>query len=313
MVHAVAPGATIVELLVKGTSLNTAASAVAAAVSALRLGTSLGSVISISAAGQTGGEHCDTHPEVAALHAALQTAAAHHVTVVAASGDIGVVGEPCQLFKGLTGGAFTPVKEVNLPASDPLVLAAGGTTLTASHTTGAFIGESAWGLQFGNPGTQFQASGGGLGRVFSRPTYQDRVPGIGAYRAVPDVAADASPHTAMAVVTATGGKYTITGSGGTSASAPMWAGLVALADQYARRQLGFVNAALYRIGHSRLYHKALHDVTAGNNTVRFPPKTISGYHAAPGWDPVTGWGSPNASVLVPLLARRVHPGDAKGL
>jgi hypothetical protein len=47
--------------------------------------------------------------------------------------------------------------------------------------------------------------------------------------------------------------------------------------------------------------------------VRFPPKTINGYHAAPGWDPVTGWGSPNASVLVPQLARNVHPGDAKGL
>jgi hypothetical protein len=47
--------------------------------------------------------------------------------------------------------------------------------------------------------------------------------------------------------------------------------------------------------------------------VRFPPKTISGYHAALGWDAVTGWGSPNASALVPLLARTVHPGDAKGL
>jgi subtilase family serine protease len=251
---------------------------------------------------------------VAALHAALQTAAAHHVTVVAASGDIGVVGEPCQLFKGLTGGAFTPVKEVNLPASDPLVLAAGGTTLTASHKTGAYIGESAWGLPFGNPGTQFQASGGGLGRVFSRPTYQDHVPGIGAYRAVPDIAAEASPHTGMAVVTATGGgKYTITGSGGTSASAPMWAGLVALADQYAGHRLGFVNAAIYRISHSALYHKALHDVTAGDNTVRFPPKTINGYHAAPGWDAATGWGSPDATVLVPLLAHYVHANDAKGL
>jgi subtilase family serine protease len=289
MVHAVAPGAAIIEVVVKATSVNSAASGVAASVAALRLGISLGSVISISAAGQTGGEHCDTRAQVAALHAALHTAAAHHVTVVAASGDIGVVGEPCQLFKGLIGGAFIPVKEVNLPASDPLVLAAGGTTLTASHKTGAYIGESAWGLPFGDPGTQFQASGGGLGRVFSRPTYPDHVPGIGAYRAVPDVAADASPHTGMAVVTATGGgKYTITGSGGTSASAPMWAGLVALADQYARRQLGFVNAAIYRIGHSRLYHKALHDVTAGNNTVRFPPKAISGYYAAPGWDPVTG-------------------------
>jgi subtilase family serine protease len=137
MVHTVAPGAAIVEVLVKSTSLNTATRGVAAAVFALRLGTSLGSVISISAAGQTGGEHCDSRSEVAALHAALRTAAAHRVTVVAASGDIGAVGEPCQLFKGLTGGAFTPVKEVNLPASDPLVLAAGGTTLTARRKTGA--------------------------------------------------------------------------------------------------------------------------------------------------------------------------------
>jgi subtilase family serine protease len=314
MVHAVAPSATIVELLVKGTSLNTAASAVTAAVSALRLGTSLGSVISISAAGQTGGEHCDTHREVAALHAAPQAAAAHHVTVVAASGDIGAVGEPCQVVKGLIGGSFSPVKEVNLPASDPLVLAAGGTALTANHRTVAYVSERAWGLPCGQPGSQFQGSGGGLGHVFSRPGYQDNVGGIGAYRAVPDVAALGCPQPGVAVVTAGGAsKYTISGHGGTSASAPLWAGLVALADQYARRHLGFVNAALYRIGRSRLYHKALHDVTAGNNTVRFPPKTINGYHAASGWDPVTGWGSPNTSLLVPLLARSVHPGDAKGL
>jgi subtilase family serine protease len=314
MVHAVAPGATIVEVLVKGTSLNTATDAVAASVAALRLGTSLGSVISISAAGQTGGEHCDTRAEVAALHAALRNAAAHHVTVVAASGDIGAVGEPCRVVEGLTGGHFPPVKEVNLPADDPLVLAAGGTALTASRTDGAYISETAWGLPFGQPGSQFQASGGGLGRVFLRPRYQDNVPGIAAYRAVPDVAAEASPHTGMAVVTASGaGTYTVSGSGGTSASAPMWAGLVALADQYAHRHLGFVNAALYRIGGSRLYHNAFHDVATGNNTVRFPPTTISGYHAAHGWDAVTGWGSPNATALVPLLARSVHPHDARGL
>ena len=136
MVHAIAPGAAIVEVLLKGTSLDNTADGVAASVSALRLGTSLGGVISISAAGQTGGEHCDTHAEVAALHAALSNAADHHVTVVAASGDIGAVGEPCRLIKGLVGGTFPPVKEANLPASDPLVLAAGGTTLTASHTDG---------------------------------------------------------------------------------------------------------------------------------------------------------------------------------
>ena len=62
MVHAIAPGAAIVEVLVKGTSLNTTADGVAASVAALRLGTSLGGVISISAAGQAGGEHCDTRP-----------------------------------------------------------------------------------------------------------------------------------------------------------------------------------------------------------------------------------------------------------
>ncbi|MGZ4410295.1 MAG: S53 family peptidase [Gaiellaceae bacterium] len=314
MVHAIAPGAAIVEVLVKGTSLNDPARAVAASVAALRLGTSLGDVISISAAGQTGGEHCDSHPEIAALHAALQAAAARHVTVVAASGDIGAVGEPCRVVKGLIGGTFSPVKEVSLPASDPLVLGVGGTTLVAGHTTGGYISETAWGLPFGDPGTHFQASGGGLGRVFARPAYQNPLPLVGAFRAVPDVAANASPHAHLAVVTSThSGEYQISSGGGTSASAPLWAGLVALADQYAGRRLGFVNAGLYRIGRSRLYHTALHDITDGNNTVRFPPKTISGYHAGPGWDPVTGWGSPIASVLVPLLARSVHPGDARGL
>ena len=225
MVHAVAPGASIVEVPLTATSLNNPANAVAAFVAALRLGTSAGDIISISAAGQTGGEHCDTRAEVAALHAALQAAAADHVTVVAASGDIGAAGEPCQVREGLIGGRFPPVKEVNLPASDPLVLAAGGTSLVASHETGAYITESAWGLPFGDPGSQFQASGGGLSRVFSRPAYQNGVPGIGVYRGVPDVAAAASPHSGMAVITSTGANsYRISAGGGTSASAPLWAG-----------------------------------------------------------------------------------------
>jgi subtilase family serine protease len=303
MVHAIAPAATILELMVSATSLNSAPSAVAASVAALRLGSSLGGVISISAAGQTGGEHCDTRTEVAAIHSALEVATGRHVTVVAASGDIGAVGEPCDVVKGLIGGNFPPFKEVNLPAADPLVLAAGGTNLTASHKSGAYIAESAWGLPFGDPGSQFQASGGGFSRVIARPSYQDGVAGIGAYRGVPDVAATASPHTGMAVITsAGGGNYAIEGHGGTSASAPLWAGLVALADQYAGHHLGSVNSAIYRIGRGPQYHKAFHDVTSGDNTVSFPPETITGYQAKAGWDPVTGWGSPDASVLVPLLA-----------
>jgi subtilase family serine protease len=304
MAHVVAPDATLAVVLVKTTALNSTASAVTAAVAALRIGLTQGGVISISAAGQAGGEHCDTAAHVARLHAALRAAASHHVTVVAASGDVGVVGEPCSLIKALTGGTFTPVKEANLPASDPLVLAAGGTSLTASHKTGTYISESAWGLPFGDPGSAFQASGGGFSRVFARPGYQAGVPGMGATRGLPDVSADASGHTGMAlVISEGGGKISIRNSGGTSASAPIWAGMIALADQYAGRHLGFVNPALYRIARGPRNHQAFHDITTGSNTAKFPPKTFQGYRAAPGWDPVTGWGSPNARVLIPLLAR----------
>lgn len=311
MVHAVAPGAAIVELLVGGSSLDNPANAVAASVAALRLGSTLGSVISISAAGQTGGEGCDSRAQVAELHAALQLAAARHVTVVAASGDIGSVGEPCNVIKGLIGGSFSPVTQVNLPAADPLVLAAGGTALTANPQTGAYVSESAWGLPDGDPGSQFQGSGGGFSRIVPRPSYQDGVAGIGGYRAVPDVAAIASPDPGFPVVTSNpGGGYTISG---TSASAPLWAGIIEIADQYAGSHLGFVNAAIYRIARCSAYHQAFHDVTTGNNAVSFPPQTIGGYQAGPGWDAVTGWGSPDASVLVPLLARDVRAGDARGL
>jgi len=308
MVHAVAPGAAIALLLVNPASLNTPQSSVAAAVAALRLGLSQGSVISISAAGQTGGELCVTRAEVASLNSALQAAAGRHVTVVAAAGDTGAAGEPCSVATALTGGSFPLVKEVNLPSSDPLVLAAGGTSLTASHTTGAYAGETAWGLPYGEQGTLFQATGGGFSRLFPRPGYQDGVAGIGAARGVPDVAADASGHSGMALaVSDGGGRYTIRNSGGTSASAPIWAALIALADQYAGRPLGFVNPALYRIGRSPAYHRAFHDITTGNNTAIWPPTTITGYRAGPGWDPVTGLGSPDAQALIPLLARYAGP------
>jgi subtilase family serine protease len=302
--HAVAPDAAITVVLVNAKSLNNPANATAAAVAAVRVGISQGGVISLSAAGQTGGEHCDTPTEVNRLNAALEAAAARHVTVIAASGDVGAVGEPCAVIKGLTGGAFPPVKEVNLPAADPLVLTTGGTSLNASHTTGAYLGETAWGLPFGSPGTQFQASGGGFSRSFARPAYQNGVPGIAATRGVPDVSADASPHTGTALVISDGAnRYTIRNSGGTSASAPLWAGLIALADQCAGHHLGFVNPAIYRIARSAAYHEAFHDITAGSNTPTFPGHTITGYTATRGWDPVTGWGSPNAQALIPLLAR----------
>jgi subtilase family serine protease len=107
----------------------------------------------------------------------------------------------------------------------------------------------------------------------------------------------------MTIVISTGSGFMIRNGGGTSASAPIWAGIIALADQYAKRRLGPVNPAIYQIGLSSRYHQAFHDITAGTgNTARFPDRTITGYRARRGWDPVTGWGSPNAQVLVPLLA-----------
>ena len=303
MVHALAPDATLVILLLPTNSLDNTANTVSAAVDALRLGSTEGGVMSISAASQIGGEHCVTRTQADSVNAALQTAASRHVTVVAASGDIGAVAEPCDVYAALAGtGPFTPVKEVNLLASDPLVLGAGGTSLTASHTTGAWQAETAFGLADGIAGSPFQASGGGFSRLFSRPGYQDGVPGI-ATRGVPDVSADASGHVDLGMVLRNGRWSMIRNGGGTSASAPIWAALIALADQYAGRHLGFVNPAVYQIARGPSYHQAFHDITTGTNTVEFSPKTIAGYRAAPGWDPVTGWGSPDAQVLVPLLAR----------
>ncbi len=307
VVHALAPGATLVILLLPSASLSDTADAVRAAVAGLRLGPALGSVMSISAAGQIGGEHCVTRAQADSVNAALQAATTHGMTVVAASGDIGAAAYQCDLYSALTGTApAAPAQGVLLLASDPLVLSAGGTSLTASHANGAWTSETAWGLASGNPGNQggsFQASGGGFSQLFARPTYQAGVPGSRATRGVPDVSADASDRTGVAVVVSNGTQDTVQSHGGTSASAPIWAALIALADQYAGRHLGFINPAIYQIARSPRYHQAFHDITTGNNTARFPPVTIAGYQAGPGWDPVTGWGSPNAQVLIPLLAR----------
>ena len=294
LVHAVAPDVTIREILVDPAEVSTPAKFAATWATAVRIAARNGEVISQSGIGQDFnlGEDSWTSAEAATINSALEYAAARHVTVVVASGDQGVVGN----------GSTTPVKEVILPTSDPLVLAAGGTILTANPVTGAYISETAWNTP-GQP-PQPGASGGGFSRLFARPAYQDGVPGTGATRGVPDVAADASGTTGMALAfSAPGGGYELIGAGGTSAAAPFWAGLIALADQEAGHPLGFVNPAIYRIARGPLYHQAFHDITTGNNTVVLNGVTITGYQAGPGWDPVTGWGTPNAQVLIPLLAR----------
>jgi subtilase family serine protease len=88
--------------------------------------------------------------------------------------------------------------------------------------------------------------------------------------------------------------------GGTSASAPQWAGLVALADQIAGHNLGFINPALYRLSNNAAKYAAdFYDVTRGNN----------GYDASKGWDAVTGLGTPDAAKLIPDLIAEVRPTD----
>jgi subtilase family serine protease len=294
MVHAVAPGATISIVLVKPSVEDSAADVAAALTAFLRLGATKGDVLSLSA---SIGEHYLTRAAAAGLDAALRADRDHDVTVVAASGDKGATSD-------LHFGSTTPVKEVSLPASDPWVLAAGGTSLTAN---GAYTRETAWNTLPAPPAPDdgSSASGGGFSHLFARPGYQDGLPGAEANRGVPDVAGDASFDTGMAVVYGPGsfGNPTVRPATGTSAAAPFWAGIVALADQLAGRPLGFINPAIYSIARGPDYHAAFHDITTGNNTFTFPPATVTGYPAGRGWDPVTGWGTPDAAVLVPLLAR----------
>jgi kumamolisin len=288
VVHAVAPAATLRVIPLPANVLDSVATATADMIAGLRLAVSHTDVVSI---GWNLGEHFFTAAQVAQMHSTLRQAAARHVTVTASSGDNGAVSNQY-------GG--TPVKEVSLPASDPLALAVGGTTLTANPSTGSYISETTWNGATGSFSVTPGASGGGFSHLYARPGYQDGVPGISKKRGVPDVAGEAGEQGGIPIVFAAGGQSTINQAPGTSASTALWAGLMALADQEAHHSLGLVNPAIYRIGRGSGYHRAFHDITTGNNMTLGPINHQ--YHAGPGWDPVTGWGSPNAQVLIPRLA-----------
>jgi subtilase family serine protease len=281
VVHAIAPGATLEVVLVPAGATASSAAFAAAITTVIRTGVALhAAVVSVSA---SVGERSLTSGTVAQLHAALQQARDRHVTVVAAAGDDGV----------LSSHPAGPPVQVDLPASDPLALGVGGTELDASRTTDAYQGEMAW-----NGGDD--ASGGGYSGLFPRPSYQQGLPRAGATRGVPDVAANAYSDTAMALEYGDGEFRPATG---TSAATPLWAALIALADQQAGRPLGFVDPGLYGIARGPARDRAFHDVVTGDNSVLWSTGVFVGYTAGPGWDPVTGWGSPDAQYLVPLLAR----------
>jgi kumamolisin len=226
------------------------------------------SAISISWGGP---ESSWTQQAMTSMDAACQSAAALGITVTVAAGDGGST-------DGGTGN------NVDFPASSPHVLACGGTELDANGAT--IVSEVVWNEQANNEG----ATGGGVSTVFALPSWQANanVPASSTStggRGVPDVAGDADPVTGYTIrVDGQTGVY-----GGTSAVAPLWAGLVAVANQQLGAKAGFLQPAMYAAKSA----KAFNDITQGSN---------GAFSAGPGWDACTGLGSPIAGKLIPLLA-----------
>jgi len=226
------------------------------------------SVVSISWGGP---ESSWTAQSTTALDAACQSAAALGVTITVAAGDNGS-------SDGGTGN------NVDFPASSPHVLGCGGTKLDANGSI--IVSEVVWNELANNEG----ATGGGVSNVFPLPPWQDNsnVPkpsGSTGGRGVPDVTGDADPATGY-TIRVDGKTMPI---GGTSAVAPLWAGLVAVANAQLGKQVGFIQPAIYAAKAA----SAFNDITVGNNPA---------FSAGPGWDACSGLGSPIAAKLIPLLA-----------
>lgn len=209
-----------------------------------------------------------------AFNAAFHDAALLGITVCAAAGD-----------NGSSDGEQDGRAHVDFPASSPWVLACGGTRLSAS--SGMRQSEVVW-----NDGTNGGATGGGVSSHFSKPKYQAsvQVPKPSGTvnksgRGVPDVAGVADPETGYAVIV--DGQEGVVG--GTSAVAPLWAALVARCNQALGRNLGWLHPHLYG---SIAEHSGLHDITSGNN---------GAFKAARGWDPCTGLGTPDGTVILSVL------------
>jgi subtilase family serine protease len=183
----------------------------------------------------------------------------------------------------------------SFPGVDPYITQVGGTELTTTGRGGAWSAETAW-----------PQSGGGYVSGTPIPSWQ-QLPGVinssnlgsTTLRNSPDVAAEANFDNPTVV----NGSF-VTGFGGTSFATPRWAGFLALVNQQSvangKGTVGFINPALYNLGISSGYSGALHDITSGSN----PPAAGDGggFNAVPGYDLVTGWGSPAGVGLINQLA-----------
>jgi kumamolisin len=219
---------------------------------------------------------------------AFQSAAAMGVSVCVASGD-----------NGSTDGVSDGQNHVDFPASSPFALGCGGTSLQTSN--GQISKETVW-----NDGANGGATGGGVSNVFALPTYQQgfNVPAPTVKtggRGVPDVSGDADPNTGYNVLV--DGEQAVIG--GTSAVAPLWAGLIALMNQQLGKPVGYLHPQIYK----QAVEASFRDITQGTN---------GAFKAAKGWDACTGLGSPDGAKLLETLQQSVgqnstEPGRTKSV
>jgi subtilase family serine protease len=225
------------------------------------------------------------------LRYAFKDALAHHVTVVAGSGDTGATNDE------LNGTTLYPYRVNSWPSSDPLVTSVGGTMLDLNNNGNRLAPDTVWNDGYG-------ASGGGVSAVFGRPFFQDGVANVvGSHRGTPDISMTAAVNGAAWIygsfLGTSGPDWTLVG--GTSEATPIFAGVVALADQLAGHRLGWINPDLYALGalSERGVRTGIVDITTGNNTFG----GVTGYDATPGYDLASGWGTVNAFQFVHALAR----------
>ncbi|HEY4034056.1 MAG TPA: S53 family peptidase [Ktedonobacteraceae bacterium] len=206
----------------------------------------------------------------------------HHITYFATSGSSGATDYVDNTHMG-------NVPTTSFPANSPWVTSVGGTNLNLTNTN-SILAETAW-----------SGSGGGFTHLFPMPSYQKLLPAqvqqqFNNQRGVPDVSIDDDPLTGLAVYV--DGQWQLAGG---NTNVPVWTALGAIADQIAGHPLGFINPALYKLGTSNTYHQDFHDIIEGNNNNQ--QANVQGYSAAPGWDAVTGLGTPNAQTLIPDLIK----------
>ncbi|SEK76209.1 S53 family peptidase [Streptacidiphilus jiangxiensis] len=224
-----------------------------------------------------------------ALRYAFADALKKGVTVLGASGDNGATDSTTA-----PNGLYT-FRVNSWPSSDPMVTSVGGTQLTLDDNGNRTAPDQVWNDGYG-------AGGGGISGVFGRPFYQNGVAKVtGAHRGTPDISMTAAVNGAAWTYSSYDPKNVGWGlTGGTSEATPIFAGIVALADQKAGHDLGLLNPKLYWLGEHAAAKYGIVDVTKGNNSFQ----GVTGYNAVKGYDLSSGWGTINATLFVDALARR---------